>query len=128
MFPFASVTFMPTQTDRNLLDCNVPTGASLQLASLSSWRARGAIPFGAPLCTKGIHFKVKGMSNQLFDASGPPPQVKTAGHSMGVAAGRKIKQGVYPDMKPAALFDDENAERLWIHTVSSEDWEVSSTV
>jgi hypothetical protein len=40
----------------------------------------------------------------------------------------KIEQRVYPDTKPTALYDDENAERLWVHTVSSEDWEVNNVV
>lgn len=46
---------------------------------------------------------------------------------MGIAAGGQIKQKIYKDTRPTSLYDEETVERLWIHTVSTSMWEVSTT-
>ena len=43
---------------------------------------------------------------------------------MGLAAGGRISQKVYKDTRLVSWYDDENPERLWVHTVTSAAWEV----
>ena len=43
---------------------------------------------------------------------------------MGIAAGGKIKQAIYTDNKRANIYDEDAHERIWIHTVSTDLWEV----
>jgi len=47
---------------------------------------------------------------------------KSKVQSMDMADGGKIEQRVCPGTNSAILYDDENVDRLWIHTISSEDW------
>jgi hypothetical protein len=44
---------------------------------------------------------------------------------MGMAAGGRIEQKIYEDKRPPDAYDEEAAERVWIHTVSTAAWEVS---
>ena len=43
---------------------------------------------------------------------------------MGIAAGGQIQQKIYPDDKPANIYDEDARERVWIHTISTDLWEV----
>jgi hypothetical protein len=43
---------------------------------------------------------------------------------MGIAAGGIISQKVYKDSLSVERYDEEAVQRLWIHTVSTEAWEV----
>jgi len=43
---------------------------------------------------------------------------------MGIAAGGIISQEVYKDSLSVERYDEEAVQRLWIHTVSTEAWEV----
>ena len=43
---------------------------------------------------------------------------------MGIAAGGQIQQKIYKDKKRANIYDNEARERVWIHTVSTDLWEV----
>jgi hypothetical protein len=43
---------------------------------------------------------------------------------MGLAAGGRISQKIYEDTRATNMYDDENPERLWVHTVTSAAWEV----
>ena len=47
---------------------------------------------------------------------------------MGIAAGGMILQNIYKDPFPADQYDEEEVQRLWIHAISSEAWEVCSVV
>jgi hypothetical protein len=48
---------------------------------------------------------------------------------IGMAAGGKIAQKVYADTHFANVYDEENVERVWIHTVSTDLWEkITGTV
>lgn len=47
------------------------------------------------------------------------------GRSIGLAAGGKIEQNIYIDSNPVSLYDEESVVRLWVHTLSSEGWEVN---
>lgn len=64
--------------------------------------------------------------SEIADTQMEQHRKKRSRGAIGIAAGGKIEQRIYPDSNPAALYDEENAERLWIHTVSSEVWEVRS--
>jgi len=44
---------------------------------------------------------------------------------MGLAAGGRIEQKIYRDTRTVNLYDTEDAERLYIHTLSTTAWEVS---
>jgi len=46
------------------------------------------------------------------------------GARMGIAAGGQIQQKIYKDNKPANIYDEDACERVWIHTVSTDLWEV----
>ena len=46
------------------------------------------------------------------------------GARMGIAAGGQIQQKIYPDDKPANIYDEDACQRVWIHTVSTDLWEV----
>ena len=50
--------------------------------------------------------------------------VELEGARMGIAAGGHIQQKIYPDNKRANIYDEDARERVWIHTVSTELWEV----
>ncbi len=50
--------------------------------------------------------------------------VELEGALMGIAAGGKIKQKIYTDNKRANIYDEDARERVWIHTVSTDLWEV----
>jgi hypothetical protein len=45
---------------------------------------------------------------------------------MGIAAGGCIEQNIYKDIRPPSAYDEEAAERVWIHTVSTAAWEVGT--
>jgi hypothetical protein len=45
---------------------------------------------------------------------------------MGIAAGGCIKQNIYKDSRSPSAYDEEAAERVWIHTVSTAAWEVGA--
>ena len=46
------------------------------------------------------------------------------GARLGIAAGGQIQQKIYTDNKPANIYDEDARERVWIHTVSTDLWEV----
>ena len=46
------------------------------------------------------------------------------GARMGIAAGGQIQQKIYKDNKRANIYDEDARERVWIHTVSTDLWEV----
>ena len=50
--------------------------------------------------------------------------VELEGARMGIAAGGQIQQKIYTDNKPANIYDEDARERVWIHTVSTDLWEV----
>ena len=41
-----------------------------------------------------------------------------------MAAGGRIQQKIYEDTTPVDLYDLDNAERLYVHTLSTTAWEV----
>jgi len=43
---------------------------------------------------------------------------------IGIAAGGQIKQKIYKDDKRANIYDEDARQRVWIHTVSTDLWEV----
>ena len=43
---------------------------------------------------------------------------------MGIAAGGQIQQKIYKDKNRANIYDEDARERIWIHTVSTDLWEV----
>ncbi|KAF8341817.1 hypothetical protein F5887DRAFT_976144 [Amanita rubescens] len=45
---------------------------------------------------------------------------------MGIAAGGQIQQKIYKDNKPANIYDEDACERVWIHTVSTDLWELDT--
>ncbi|KIM75941.1 hypothetical protein PILCRDRAFT_826774 [Piloderma croceum F 1598] len=47
---------------------------------------------------------------------------------MGVAAGGRISQKIYKDINLTKCYDNENPERLWVHTVTSTAWEMITGV
>lgn len=47
---------------------------------------------------------------------------------MGIAAGGLITQKIYPDNKRANIYDEEASQRIWIHTVSTDLWEMITGV
>ena len=46
---------------------------------------------------------------------------------MGLAAGGKITQKIYEDTNPTSVYDEDAAQRIFIHTVSTAAWEVRMT-
>ena len=44
---------------------------------------------------------------------------------IGIAAGGQIQQKIYKDNHRANIYDEDAHERVWIHTVSTDLWEVS---
>ncbi|KAK7038015.1 ubiquitin-like domain-containing protein [Favolaschia claudopus] len=50
------------------------------------------------------------------------------GGRMGIAAGGKITQKIYEDSYAPAVYDEDNAHRVFIHTVSTAAWEVITGV
>jgi hypothetical protein len=72
-------------------------------------------------CTIHLSLHLRGGLGELTGsnslASGAEPR-------MGIAAGGIILQKIYKDSFSAAEYDEEAVHRLWIHTVSSEAWEV----
>ena len=45
-------------------------------------------------------------------------------HEIGIAAGGKIVQKIYRDSRRVNAYDEECAERVWVHTISTPAWEV----
>jgi hypothetical protein len=58
--------------------------------------------------------------------AGPPPQAKSVGRaqgsSMGLAAGGKMKQKIYPDPHGVGTWDPTNTGRIFVHIVNSDTW------
>ena len=46
------------------------------------------------------------------------------GARMGIAAGGQIQQKIYKDNKRANIYDEDARGRVWIHTISTDLWEV----
>ena len=46
---------------------------------------------------------------------------------MGLAAGGKITQKIYEDTNSSSVYDEDSAQRVFIHTVSTVAWEVGMT-
>jgi hypothetical protein len=44
---------------------------------------------------------------------------------MGISAGGQIQQKIYKDNNRSNIYDEDVHERVWIHTVSTDLWEVS---
>jgi hypothetical protein len=44
---------------------------------------------------------------------------------IGIAAGGQIQQKIYKDNKRSNIYDEDAPVRVWIHTVSTDLWEVS---
>lgn len=62
-----------------------------------------------------------GGRGRTLDGNYPSPSITL----MGIAAGGKISQKIYEDCLSVDLYDEEEVQRLWIHVVSSDAWEVS---
>lgn len=62
-----------------------------------------------------------------FPGAAPPPPCAApsrgrAAGSMGLAAGGRMKQKIYPDPHGLATWDDEEASRVFVHIVNTELW------
>jgi hypothetical protein len=44
---------------------------------------------------------------------------------LGIAAGGQVQQKIYKDKKRTNIYDEDAPVRVWIHTVSTDLWEVS---
>jgi hypothetical protein len=64
-------------------------------------------------------------SPQLTPASGPlsAPMLLAAPAEMGLAAGGRMKQKIYPDPYGVETWDEHNCGRLFVHIVNSEQYE-----
>ncbi|KAJ7757011.1 hypothetical protein B0H16DRAFT_1314658, partial [Mycena metata] len=66
---------------------------------------------------------------QIMGSGRRVPFISISGDGrMGIAAGGKISQRIYEDDFSPATYDEENAHRVFIHTVSTAAWEIITGV